>query len=198
MSAEGILQPYSGVLIRLLKGAVYYDDRDSWGLLITHEYAIRQYLGVVGVDLIINEAEGFAFLRQKPSDDNGPGQKLPVLVVKRQLTYSVTLLCVLLVECLYEYDITSGGDTRLVLSRQDIRDMVASYLRGGTNEAKAIENIDVDINKVANMGFLRELEGGKFEVKRILKAKIPAESLVQIRERLKQYAGSVAGKKEPE
>ena len=192
MSAEGVLRAYSGVLIRLLRGAVYSDDRDSWEALITHEYDVRQYLGVIGLDLVINEGEGFAFLRQIPKDGNEGSQKLPTLVVKRQLTYSVTLLCVLLVECLYEFDITSVGDTRLVLSRQDIRDMAASYLKGGTNEAKSTENIDTDINKLSDFGFLKELDGNKFEVRRILKAKIPADTLVQIRERLRRYAGSGA------
>ena len=187
MSAEGVLRAYSGVLIRLLRGAVYSDDRDSWEALITHEYDVRQYLGVIGLDLVINEGEGFAFLRQIPKDGMS-GQNCRRLSSATP-PFGNTAYCSWNA---HEFDITSVGDTRLVLSRQDIRDMAASYLKGGTNEAKSTENIDTDINKLSDFGFLKELDGNKFEVRRILKAKIPADTLVQIRERLRRYAGSGA------
>jgi hypothetical protein len=64
------------------------------------------------------------------------------------------------------------------------------FLPENSNEAKMIDKIDAHINKLIGYGFLRQLSNSenKFEVKRILKAKIPADSLQEIKEKMREHA----------
>ena len=84
----------------------------------------------------------------------------------------------------------SGDSTRLIIDREEIKDSVRIFLPEASNEAKLIDKIDKDINKLVEIGFLRQLSTSpnKFEVRRILKAKIPAESLLEIKEKLRDHA----------
>jgi hypothetical protein len=101
---------------------------------------------------------------------------------------------------LAEFD-AGGGDTRLVLSRDDIVDLVRVFLPDGPNEARLIDQIEATINKVVELGFLQKLKtvGGatagpaNYEVRRILKAFVDAQWLAELDERLASYQGQLAG-----
>jgi len=95
---------------------------------------------------------------------------------------------------LAEHD-ASGGDTRLILSRDQLVDLAQLFMPSGTNEAKLIDRIDVDINKIVDLGFLRRLrsEDDQFEVRRILKAFVDAQWLSDFDRRLSEYRIHVAG-----
>ena len=69
----------------------------------------------------------------------------------------MSLLLALLRKKLAEFD-AGGGDTRLVLSRDDIVDLVRVFLPDGPNEAKLIDQIETTINKVVELGFLQKLK----------------------------------------
>lgn len=183
---------YAPVLIRLLQGVIYHDDKELWDTLINYQNDIKAYFSVIGVRVHINEPEGFAFLEQKKFEE-GPGMELPKLVDKRPLSYPVSLLSVLLVERLIEFDTIGGGDsTRLILDGEEIKEMVRVFLSAHSNEAKLIDRIEADINKLVEYGFLRRLahSENKYEVKRILKAKISADTLNEIKSRLQEYVKS--------
>jgi hypothetical protein len=187
------MNPYAPVIIKLLQGVIYNDDKESWDNLIKYHVPIKEYFKVIAIDVLIYETEGFAFLKQKQFDD-GQENNLPNLIDKRQLSYPVTLLCVLLVEKLIEFDATEGYSTRLIVDKDEIKEMLRIFLSEKTNEAKLIDNIDENINKLVKYGFLRKLNDteGKYEVKRILKAKIPVETLQEVRNKLEEYAKFIA------
>lgn len=183
------IPPYASVIIKLLQGVVYNDAREIWDQLINYQMQVREYFQPIGIDVHIHESEGFAFLVQKKQEEDS-GTKLPELIVKRQLSYPVTLLCVLLVERLIEFDISGGDSTRLLLDKEEIKEMVRIFLPERSNEAKMMDSIDAHINKLVEYGFLRPLSGSedKYEVKRILKAKVPADALLEIKRKLEEYA----------
>jgi Domain of unknown function (DUF4194) len=87
--------PLSSVLVSLMKGVT---DRESdpalWQSMLDVEARVRDYVSIVGLELILDEAEGFAYLRQRPSMDDE--QEIPRLVPRRQLGYQVSLLVALL------------------------------------------------------------------------------------------------------
>src|SRR5690606_26222711 len=119
---------------------------------------------------------------------------LPRLVQRRQLGFSVSLLLALLRKKLVEHD-SGGQDARLILSRDEIVDLVRVFLPSDTNEARIVDRLDADLNRVADLGFLRKLRGqqDQFEVRRILKAFVDAQWLSELNDRLAEYRAHLAG-----
>lgn len=183
----------SAVLITLFKGVLYQDQRpDLWQALLQLQAKVRDHASVFGLELVLDEAEGYAYLRQRPADDSE--ELLPRLVQRRQLGFAVSLLLALLRKKLAEHD-AAGGDPRLILSREQIVDLVQLFLPSGTDEAKLVDRIDTDINRVVELGFLRRLRGqdDQFEVRRILKAFVDAQWLSELEQRLAEYRVHVEG-----
>lgn len=179
--------PISLPLISLLKGVVYRDSHENaWRDLIDHQAAVADYAAVLGLELIVDEAEGHAFLRQIEPADDAPA--LPRLVVRRQLSYPVSLLLVLLRKKLAEHD-AGGDETRLVLSRDEIVEMLRLFLPETANQARLIDRVGMDLNKIIEMGFVRRLKGqqNQFEVRRILKSCVDAHWLADFDKRLDEY-----------
>ncbi len=192
MSDSGPEKKLSLPLIALFKGVVYADQgHDRWQQLLDQQAALADYVAVLGLELIVDEAEGYAFLRQRPDEEDDT--ELPRLMARRQLSYPVSLLLALLRKKLAEHD-AGGGDLRLVLSREEIADLVRLFLPDSANEAKLIDRVGMDINKAAEMGFLRKLRGqdDQFEVRRILKAYVDAQWLAEFDQRLGEYADHAA------
>lgn len=185
----------SSLLIPLLKGVIYRDaDSGLWSALLDLQARVRDYVTVLNLELVLDEAEGYAFLRSRP-DSGDDSVALPRLVARRPLSFPVSLMLALLRKKLAESD-ASGGDTRLILSREQIVDMVRVFLPAGSNEAKLIDQIDTHVNKIIELGFLRRLkpaagkreaQAGAFEVQRILKAFVDAQWLADFDTRLAAY-----------
>ena len=131
------------------------------------------------------------------------GQLATRLVARRPLSYPVSLLLALLRKKLAEFD-AGGGDTRLVLGRDDIVELVRVFLPEGPNEARLIDQIETHINKVVELGFLARLKPtsasttapASFEVRRILKAFVDAQWLADFDARLATYRAALADGKE--
>ena len=176
----------SHVLVSLTKGVVYQEsDPALWQGLLALRGRVRDYFALLGLDLVLDESEGHAFLRQRPPVEGEP--ELPRLVPRRQLSYGVSLLLALLRRKLVEADAT-GGSSRLVLQREDLLDLVRVFLPEGTNEARRMERVEADIAKAVDLGFLRRLrEGDAFEVSRILKSFVDAQWLDAFDRRLADY-----------
>lgn len=177
--------------ITLLKGVVYREgDEHLWASLLNLQPRVRDYMAVIGLDLILDEAEGYAFLRSKVEMGESEVEKIPRLIARRPLSFPVSLLLVLLRKKLAEFD-ASGGDTRLVLSRDEIADLIRVFLPDSSNEARLIDQIDTHINKIIDLGFLRRLKASGspigYEVRRILKAFIDAQWLTDFDARLAAY-----------
>jgi hypothetical protein len=186
----------SALAISLLKGVIYREgDERLWASLLSLQPRVRDYVAVLGLDLVLDEAEGYAFLksRPEPADEDG-GPRLPRLVARRPLSFPVSLLLALLRKKMAEFD-AGGGDTRLVLTRDDIVELVRVFLAETSNEAKLIDQIEAHINKVVDLGFLRRLKPASgaaagpasFEVRRILKAFVDAQWLADLDARLAAY-----------
>ena len=194
----------SVLLINLLKSVLYRDnDERQWATLLNLQARVRDYVAVLNLDLVLDEAEGYAFLKSRPEPvDDDPSPRLPRLVARRPLSYPVSLLLALLRKKLAEFD-AGGSDTRLVLSRDDIVELVRVFLPDGPNEAKLIDQIESTINKVVELGFLHKLKpvgsttAGPFsyEVRRILKAFVDAQWLAEFDTKLAAYQLQLTGVK---
>jgi hypothetical protein len=177
----------SVVLISLMRGVTFAEaDAALWQSLLGLQARVRDHVGVLGLELIVDEAEGYAYLRQRPPRDGEA--ELPRLVPRRQLGYAPSLLIALLRKKLAEFDAASG-DPRLILSREDIVELMRIFLPDTVNQARLVDRIDHNINRVIEMGFLRRLAGqeNRFEVRRVLKAFVDAQWLSEFEQRLAGY-----------
>jgi Domain of unknown function (DUF4194) len=182
----------SAAVIPLMKGAVYRDTHDrAWKQLLQLQPHVRDYVAVLGLQVVIDEAEGYAFLRQRPvdPDDTDPP---PRLIPRHALSFHVSLLLALLRKKLAEFD-AQGGDTRLILTRDQITEMIRVFLPATSNDARLMDKLDEHVTKVAGLGFLRPVKNAEqsYEVRRILKAFIDGQWLADLDARLAEYAGSL-------
>jgi hypothetical protein len=179
----------SEVVVPLLKGVLYMADNPAqWNALLDLQFRVRDYVAVLGLELMLDEAEGYAYLRSFPEEEGPDSLKRPRLVARRQLSFPVSLLLALLRKKLAEFD-ARGGDTRLILTREEIVELIRVYLPEGTNETRLIDQVGTHLNKVADLGFIRRLRGqsNTFEVRRILKAFVDAQWLAEFDQRLADY-----------
>ncbi|MEO6623786.1 MAG: DUF4194 domain-containing protein [Burkholderiaceae bacterium] len=190
----------SSVLIPLLKGVTYCaDDAAHWSNLLHLQGRVRDHVGVLGLELMLDEAEGYAFLRSRPEPQDETAQsspaKLPRLVARRPLSFPVSLLLALLRKKLAEFD-AAGGDTRLILSREQVVELLRVFMPEGSNEARLIDQVDTQLNRIIDLGFVRRLRGpdAMFEVQRILKAFVDAQWLADFDARLAAYRAQLESK----
>jgi hypothetical protein len=176
-----------------MRGVTYREtDEDTWSAVLRHGSAIRDHFTTIGVDVVVDDTEGYAYLRSQEEDaDDVP---LPRLVIRRSLTYNVSLLLVLLRKRLVEFE-TTDGEGKLVLSRDEIVELLRLFLTDSTNEARMIDQAETTIKKAAELGFLRQLRGdtGQWEVRRILKAYVDAQTLSDFAGKLQEYAATMTG-----
>jgi len=178
---------FSRALIALMKGPVNQeDDPQTWQTVLDQRAQLSDYLRKIGLELTLDDVDGYAFLRQRDYQDDE--ESLPRIVPRHQLTYSVSLLLVLLRKRLLEFDETSG-DSRLILSKDQIIEMVGVFTKNTSNEASIHDNIARDIERVREYGFLRRLSstGDDYEVQRIIRSVIDAKWMSAMNDRLEEY-----------
>lgn len=193
------MKTYSKVLIALLKGIVYNSQEEVWNLLLQPEieHDVRNYFADIRLELILDKAEGYAYLKQqhthteaeeKAAESTATDDENLSLIRRRQLTFAVSLLCLLLRKYLIESD-QEGSSIKAIVSRQEIESQMRLYLKESTNEAKITTQIQQTLNKVIDLGFLRRMnsETEQYEVNRIIKAFVNAEQVSDWLERYREY-----------
>jgi len=162
----------STLLVNLLKGVIYRDKNpDLWQSLSGLYAQVADQGAILGLECVVDENEGYAYFKQKITEEGEAA--IPRIVQKRQLSYTVSLICVLLRKKLVESD--SGGDiSRVIFTREQLIDLM---------------QIDTALRKIIDMGFVRTLETEKetYEVRRILRAFVDADWISSLDEKLKSY-----------
>jgi hypothetical protein len=172
----------------LLKGLFYKSDNEkAWDELIESSYgAIKDYFEVIGVDIVCDEGEGYAYLQNLEYENTE--ESIPKVIRSRELSYRVSLLCVLLRKKIADFDM-QNEDTKAIVTSEDIKEQVLLFLSAKTNEVKISKEIDSNIKKVEELGFLRKLKNqdGVYEIKRSIKAFVDAQWLSDFSNRLEEY-----------
>lgn len=198
----------SAVLIKLLQGFLLQEDKQAWEALLLQQTLVREFFTSLGLHLHLDENEGYAFLRTIPMGESEDGKvtgesaigqvqqeavaekKKLTLMRKMPLSFEVSLLCILLREALDQFDATVHDDHRLIMTKSDIYDLLKLYFPAKHDETKLIKRWDGIINKVIELGFIRELksDASRIEVLRIIKAMIDAERVGEMKRNLQRYA----------
>lgn len=187
--------PYSGALVKLLQGPVYNDEEKYWGTILSNKSHIVRYFAPIAVELVLNEQEGFALLRQKGGEPDDKEDGIPRLIRKRGLTYEQTLLCVMLREWMEEFDTRTTEGAKLFVTQKDIRERVEVFFKDPTNRSRLQKQLNTCIEQAAStLGLLKrnredemDPENTQYEVKRIVKAMINNELLEEIKNKLNQH-----------
>jgi len=56
---------YAATLVRLLQGPLYSDSGEAWDLLLRHRPAVEQHFSDLGLEVVLAEHDGLAFLRRR-------------------------------------------------------------------------------------------------------------------------------------
>jgi hypothetical protein len=187
-TSEQDYQPWARAAVALLQGPVY-DDEPVWRLLVDHAAAVQRWLAAIGVELVLDEAEGFAYLSQPEAEEEGGRARL---VRRRPLTFETSLLLVILREELERFDAASTDSRRLYLTAAEIRDRIGLYFREKTDQTRLARELDRYMHLVRDLGFLREIGEGsgeepRYEVRRIVKAKVNAGFLEEFRRVMEEH-----------
>jgi hypothetical protein len=187
MDTQTGFSPKSFVLARLLVQPIYREDGSIWDTLRAERDSVIHYFRQIGQDVVIDEAEGYAFLRQIEAEG---GETLPRVGRRQSLGYTATVLLVCLREELARFDAAPGDSTRLVLARQQLRELVYQFRRETNDQTRDVRAIDGAIKRLEELSFLRPfgpVEADTFEVMRILKARFGASELQEVKERLERH-----------
>jgi hypothetical protein len=161
--------------------------------VITYTGAIRSFFEKLSLDVLVDEQEGFAFL--KSTESGGGKEASGGLVVRRSLTRNATALCTILREELHTWERSEREDQACVLTRKKIREKMLPYTRLAEDDSKFHGLVDAAIIQACDSQFLRLINSDKetgrrddqqFQIQRIIKARLPITELIQIRDRLIQ------------
>jgi hypothetical protein len=188
---QAAFQTSSFVKAKLLREPIYREDTSLWDTLRAQREEIRHYFRQIGQELVIDDGDGFAFIRQLEPEGDEP---VPRLTQKRMLSYQATVLLVCLREELLRFEATADDSTRLVKSRTELHGLISTFVAESNNQVRDARGIDTAIARLEEYGFLRTLNADResFEIMRILKARVTPVELEEIKERLQRYATSGA------
>jgi len=184
--------PAAAVKVRLLQDAVYSDDTELWALLLRYRSPhLKNYFQEIGLQLVVHEEDGFAYLRQADPEDS---VSIPRLFRRDKLTKGVAIIGVVLRERLLQFDEKVHDESRLIMGKDEILQMAAPFFPETNDEIKADKRIEAAINKAEEIGLLRKMPATdtdeRYEVRRIIKARFPVETLKALREQLESHVNA--------
>lgn len=189
---EKIIEPYSKAIVKLLKSPI---ERNSsvWDDVINYQNEIQDYIGKIGLELIVKKDEGFAFVKQfEDSEGNTLG-----LVTRRQVGFEVSIVLVVLRQSLEDFDSnpTQFQVGEKFLTDSEIKDEVELFLPDKFNRVKFIKELDSYLKKIVELGYLKEISKRenetKYQIHRIIKEKITLDILQEFNNRLQAYVKSI-------
>ncbi len=174
--------------ILLIKGIFYKSDNEkAWLEMIENSRGVMSdYFAIIGLELELNEVEGYAYLKVIEQDEDV--LQLPKLINSRELSYKVSLLCVLLRKRIVDFEMQSDS-SRAVITKEEIAQNLLLFLEEKFNEVKIQKEIDSTIKKVEELGFLKKLKSSEqsYEIRSALKAFVDAQWLSDFDAKLQEY-----------
>lgn len=190
-SLEKNIKPYSKAIVKLLKSTIE-SNSTVWNDLINYQAEIQEYISTMGLELIMNKDEGYAFVKQfEDSEGNTLG-----LVQRRQIGFEASIILVVLRQSLEEFD---SNPTQLAkekfITNSEIKEELDLYLPKTFNKAKFNKDLDRYIKVVVDLGYLKEIRIKdneiRYQIHRIIKEKITLDLLQDFKLKLNEYVESI-------
>lgn len=173
--------------VRLLQGVVYEADEETWGLLLGNESDLTDYFCQIGLALVIDRGEGLAYLRQFDDDERTSGyERLPRLFRRTPLGYEATLLCVLLRDEYRKFEEEDLDNERCVVELETLFELWKTFFPANSDEVGLRKRLITTLNQLDKLKFVLKLksDSDSWEVRKLMKARIPIEQLEELRTRL--------------
>jgi hypothetical protein len=186
---------WSIAAVRLLQGAVYAAEPRVWKIVLGAQSHLEGYFGRLGLLLVVDESEGLAYLRQASEDELPEGYEgLPKLFRKTRLGYDTTLLCVLLREELRRFEEEDVHNERCAVETTALFDHRTIFFPSQGDQVRQHRELSQALGKLEGMGFISKFndEPETWEIRRILKARLPAAELESLKAQLLGAAGRQA------
>ncbi|MCA9129874.1 MAG: DUF4194 domain-containing protein [Planctomycetales bacterium] len=184
--------PWSAVAVRLLQGVVYNDDNlEAWETLLANISPLTEYFGKLGLALIVSETDAMAYLRQPDDDEVSPDHDaIPRLFRRTPLGYDTTLLCVLLRDELRLFEEEDVQNARCVVRQSDLLAVWQAFFPQQLDSVKLNRSLGAALRKLEDLKFVRQFEKDppSWEIRRIIKARLPIADLEKLRQSLVEFA----------
>jgi len=173
--------------VRLLQGVLYEEDEAAWNALLANESELAEYFVRIGLVLVIDRSEGLAYLRQLSDDERTSGyERLPRLFRRTPLGYDATLLCVVLRDEYRRFEDEDLDNDRCVVEVDILLDAWKSFFPAESDELQLRKRLTATLRRLEDLKFVKlfQSEPEAWEVRKLLKARLPIEELENLRDRL--------------
>lgn len=174
--------------VRLLQGALYDSDTEAWDILLSRESDLVSYFAKLGMSLVVDRGEGLAYLAQLDDDQRTGGyERLPKLFRRTQLSYSATLLCVLLRDEYRRFEDEDLENERCVVGVDSLLEAWKLFHPSESDEVRLRKQLLASLASLERTKFVRKLDKqGNWEVCKLLKVRLPLEELESLRVRMQE------------
>lgn len=187
------IKPYSKAIVKLLKRTIDKDDI-VWEDILFYQTEIQEYISKIGLELIIKENDGYAFLKQFEidNDNNTIG-----IASRRQVGFETSIVLVILRQIIEEFesDPTDFQVTDKFITESELKEQISFFLPEKYNKVKFLKQLDNYIKNVIKLGYLKEsgtnMNEKKYKIHKIIKEKVTLDTLNEFKENLKQYVESI-------
>ncbi|GHV07975.1 hypothetical protein FACS1894160_1500 [Bacteroidia bacterium] len=183
-------EPYAHIIVKLLNGVIYDENEKLWNDLLLYQIDITQFFEKIAIELIVDKKDGYAYLKQIEIDEEG---NTIGLVRRIPLKYETSLICVFLREMLDEFEINNVDQKNLYITHKQLKDNIELFFKEKANKYKLLNKFDDYIGTIVKIGFLKEIGNSetskddiRYEVRRIIKAKITNDVLEEFKKKLEQ------------
>ncbi len=183
-------EPYAHVIVKLLQDTLYDENEKAWNDLLQYQIPITQYFDKIAIDLIVEKEDGYAYLKQIEIDE----EKNTIGLVRRTpLKYEPSLICVFLREMLDDFETNNVDQRNLYVTHKQLKETIELFFKEKANKVKLFAKFDSYIDTIVDIGFLKIIskpenskDETRYEVRRIIKAKITNDVLENFKKKLEQ------------
>jgi hypothetical protein len=183
-------EPYAHVIVKLLNGVIYDENEKLWNDLLLYQAPVSRFFEQIAIDVIVDKNDGYAYLKQIEIDEDGN----TIGLVKRiPLKYETSLICIFLREMLDDFEINNVDQRNLYITHKQLKDNIELFFKEKANKVKLLSKFDNYIDQIVELGFLKKIgnvenvkDETRYEVRRIIKAKITNDVLEDFKRKLEQ------------
>jgi hypothetical protein len=190
MNRTSTHEPYAHIIVKLLQDTLYDENEKVWNDLLQYQIPITQYFEKIAIELIVEKKDGYAYLKQIEIDE----EKNTIGLVRRtSLKYETSLICVFLREMLDDFEINNVDQRNLYITHRQLKETIELFFKEKSNKVKLFAKFDSYIETIVGIGFLKVISNSesikdetRYEVRRIIKAKITNDVLEDFKKKLGQ------------